>query len=681
MSLRGAAVALALSVAPSLVGADPLALTENTAGAALAPHCELLRDPRGSLDARAVLAHRDAVPVRGDGVDIGFTADTVWLRCRVRNSGRARGEWLVDVGGQLDRVDVITERDGALRVERGGRLRPRVDVEVSYTSFVSRALVDGDTEAPVLIRVRSDAPVVLRPRVWSAHTFVDHALREVFVMGLFYGLLLVVLAYNLSLYASTRQRIYRLYTAFVGSLLLFALVVDQLVVTFVTPRDAAWQATSGVRFGTLAALAAIAFTRAYLDTPKMLPRADRAARPFEAVLVALFASTFASNSVVFKKAAMAVSAPALVALFVAAIVCWRRGSREAPWFLLGWTVSTGGFLVRGAVQVGAVPMSTVTENAWRAGLVFNVALLSLGLAARVRALRDEKERAQSDLLAGREAMTARLESLVAVRTRELEAAMRDLTEAQRAIAHQKRAASLGQLAAALAHEVANPLNFTAGGAAELARRVEALKVALEGLDARHPDDPDLGRARIALAGARKSLELVQGGNARIRSVVDSLRAYMRSGAVEPEAVDVMEAVRSTLRLMESKLAAQRVEVTVTGDDLPRVRGRTGELCQVFMNLMLNAAQAMPDGGTIAVTGVASGSRVEVVIADTGPGIPPERRSAVFDPFFTTRGDEGGTGLGLSISHEIVRRLGGELSLAESETGATFVVRLQAWEEA
>jgi two-component system, NtrC family, sensor kinase len=334
--------------------------------------------------------------------------------------------------------------------------------------------------------------------------------------------------------------------------------------------------------------------------------------------------------------------------------------------------------VRGAVQVGALAPNTFTENAWRAGLVFDVTLLSLGLAARVRALRDEKERAQAELLADREAMTARLESLVAVRTRELEDAMRDLTEAQRAMSQQKRAASLGQLAAALAHEVANPLNFTMGGSAELARRVDALKLALEGLDARHPDDPDLGRARIALTGARKSLELVQGGNARIRSVVESLRAYMRSSAVEPEPVDVMEAVRSTLRLMESKLSAQRVEVTLRGEEIPRVRGRMGELCQVFMNLLLNAAQAMPEGGEITVTGRSAGERVEVVIADTGPGIPPERRSAVFDPFFTTRGDEGGTGLGLAICHEIVRRLGGELTLDESEVGATFVVRLMPW---
>jgi two-component system, sensor histidine kinase LadS len=320
----------ALLVAPSLTLADPLALSDDTLAAPLAPHCDLARDRDGHLDARAVLALPAAPPLRRVGVDVGFTTDTIWLRCRVRNAATARGEWLVDVGGHLDRVEVYTALEGALRVARGGRLQPFVDLEVPYPSFVARLRVDGGAEAPLLLRIRSDAPVVLRPRVWAAHAFVDHVFREVLVMGLFYGLLLVALAYNVSLYVSTRQRIYRLYGAFVGAVLLFSAVIDQLVAALVTPRDAAWQATSAVRFGALATLAAIAFARAYLDTPRLIPKADRAARPVELALLALFATTFVSNAVIFKKATMLVAAPALIALFVAALgaegAATRRGS-------------------------------------------------------------------------------------------------------------------------------------------------------------------------------------------------------------------------------------------------------------------------------------------------------------------------------------------------------------------
>ena len=342
---------------------------------------------------------------------------------------------------------------------------------------------------------------------------------------------------------------------------------------------------------------------------------------------------------------------------------------EAPWFLAGMGTAAAGMLLRGGVQWGLVGYDAFTENAWRAGLLVDVAFLSLGLAARVRVLREAHERARAELLAQGVAVTATLEAQVIDRTRALEAANRALAEAQRAAAHQRRMAALGQLASALAHEVANPLNFSVGGAAELARRVTALRGAIE----RGDDDG----ARAALRGAERALELVQGGNARIRGVLDGLRTYTRGGG-EAEPVDVLAVARATVALMDERLRAQGVTVTITDRELPRVRGRQGELGQVFMNLFLNAAQAMPGGGAVTVDGAARGDRVEVTVADDGPGVPRERRSEVFEPYVTTRAAEGGTGLGLAVSHEIARQLGGDLRLVESERGATFVLALVPW---
>jgi two-component system NtrC family sensor kinase len=285
-------------------------------------------------------------------------------------------------------------------------------------------------------------------------------------------------------------------------------------------------------------------------------------------------------------------------------------------------------------------------------------------------LREAHERARAELLAQGVAVTATLEAQVLDRTRALEAANRALAEAQRVAAHQRRMAALGQLASALAHEVANPLNFSVGGAAELVRRVTALRGAIE----RGDDDG----ARAALRGAERALELVQGGNARIRGVLDGLRTYTRGGGGEAEPVDVLAVARATVSLMDERLRAQGVAVTVTDRELPRVRGRQGELGQVFMNLFLNAAQAMPGGGAVTVDGAVRGDRVEVTVADDGPGVPRERRSEVFEPYVTTRAAEGGTGLGLAVSHEIARQLGGDLRLVESERGATFVLSLPPW---
>lgn len=171
---------------------------------------------------------------------------------------------------------------------------------------------------------------------------------------------------------------------------------------------------------------------------------------------------------------------------------------------------------------------------------------------------------------------------------------------------------------------------------------------------------------------------MQGGNARIRGVLDGLRTYTRGDGAAPEPVDVLAVARATMALMDERFGAQGVTVTVADRALPRVRARPGEIGQVFMNLLLNAAQALPDGGAVVVDGAVRGEVVEVTVADDGPGISRERWSEVFEPYVTTRADAGGTGLGLAVSHEIARQLGGDLRLVEGARGATFALTLPVW---
>jgi signal transduction histidine kinase len=674
-----AALALAVVIASTKVYAQPvaLALRASTDGVSLAPHCAFVRDRDASLRAQAVFEHAVALqPVAPGGVNEGFTRAVLWLRCTLINTTPAPNTWFVDLGNQVDEIEVYTRAEGRLTRTLGGRTTGVFVGEVPYLTTLSQVTLGPGGEAVLVLRLRSAAPLVLRPRVWSAARLPAHGLTQALAMGLFYGMLLVAAAYNAVLYGSTRVRVYRSYALYIASVTAFAAVSDRLVAAYLTPHDATWLATSGVRFGAVAILASLFFERDYLDTPRLMPRTEVLVRPVCVALVLLFASTFVSNAVAFKQLGVAAGVCALVGAFAAAIVALKRGSVEAPWFLVAISATMLGFFVRGAVSVGVLPLNAATDHAWRAGIVVDVAVLAVGLAARVRVLREAHARVRAKLLADRESMNAELEALVGERTRALEETQRALSEAQREVSHQKRMASLGQLASALAHEVANPLNFTVGGAAELARHVTALRTLL--LRAKTEGEA-FGEAHKALDGVQRALDLVQGGNARIRAVVESLRAYTRSGAIEVEAVDVLEAAHTTLRLVDSKLRAQGVTVTVHGTVLPKVRGRVGELCQVFMNLVLNAAQAMPDGGTIDVVGAVVGDHVEVTVSDNGPGIAAERRSAVFDPYFTTREADGGTGLGLSVSHEIMRQLGGSLRLATTEgPGATFVLSLRIW---
>jgi two-component system NtrC family sensor kinase len=158
--------------------------------------------------------------------------------------------------------------------------------------------------------------------------------------------------------------------------------------------------------------------------------------------------------------------------------------------------------------------------------------------------------------------------------------------------------------------------------------------------------------------------------------VRSLLDFARARPIELHAVDAVAALDEAVSLTQHKLQLQQVLVTKNLDGAAIVRGDFGQLRQVFVNLILNACDAMPDGGTLAVSSEKTdeGRTVEIAIADTGAGIAPEHLSRIFDPFFTTK--QMGTGLGLSVVYGVVEKHGGSMK-AQSRLGegTTMTVRL------
>jgi len=158
--------------------------------------------------------------------------------------------------------------------------------------------------------------------------------------------------------------------------------------------------------------------------------------------------------------------------------------------------------------------------------------------------------------------------------------------------------------------------------------------------------------------------------------VRNLLDFARERPLQLRDVDLEKVVQESLQLIGHQLQLQGHQVETRLADLPPVHGDFGELRQAFVNLALNATEAMGRNGHLQVETrlVDEGRAAEIVITDDGPGIPPEIRSKIFDPFFTTK--EKGTGLGLSVVYGIVQRHGGTLSLvSEPGQGACFTIRL------
>jgi PAS domain S-box-containing protein len=230
-----------------------------------------------------------------------------------------------------------------------------------------------------------------------------------------------------------------------------------------------------------------------------------------------------------------------------------------------------------------------------------------------------------------------------------------LEETQNQLLQAEKIASLGQMAAGVAHEINNPL-------AGILIYAELLQRDLE-----------------ANAAGRPHLEEIINQTLRCKQIVTRLLEFSRQSLGQKTLLNINEIISRCVKLIDQQLLFQNIQITLSLDpQLPQIFGDPGELQQVFTNLLLNAADAMNGLGKIAITSWAAPERDGVIItfADTGSGIPPELRDKIFDPFFTTKPPGKGTGLGLSIVYGVIQRHGGTIEVESPHNGGTeFIMRL------
>jgi signal transduction histidine kinase len=233
----------------------------------------------------------------------------------------------------------------------------------------------------------------------------------------------------------------------------------------------------------------------------------------------------------------------------------------------------------------------------------------------------------------------------------------ELERSQRRLVQSEKLAATGRLAASIAHEINNPL--------------QAIKNCLELI----LDEAEEGKPldRTYLDVATSELE-------RIRGIIQQMLDLYRPGQERMTPVDLNAAVEGVLALMRKQLESHHIAVeTHLDDDTPHVIGRGDQIRQVFINLILNSSEAMPEGGQLVLTTHQdSDGFVTVQVIDHGVGIAPENLTRIADPFFTTKSK--GVGLGLTICHEIIERHQGTLDVtSQVGHGSTFTIRLPAAE--
>ncbi len=283
---------------------------------------------------------------------------------------------------------------------------------------------------------------------------------------------------------------------------------------------------------------------------------------------------------------------------------------------------------------------------------------------------EEMRRALREKLRSTEEVNLDLERAVQKRThdlakknKELAETLDKLTRTQAQLVRSEKMASIGQLVAGIAHEINNPVNAIVNTVGPLDEAIGEMEHA------------DAARRGEAAKDIRDMVKVVQRGAQRTKAIVGALHNYSRTDDEKVVDFDLNRSLDDSLELLRAVLKGG-VAVEKRYGEVGKIRGHAGQINQVFMNLLTNAAQALSgrDEAKITIDTRAQGEHVEVRISDNGPGIPPDVLPRIFDPFFTAKDVGEGTGLGLSIVPELVERHGGTIEVdTQIGTGTTFTV--------
>ena len=270
-------------------------------------------------------------------------------------------------------------------------------------------------------------------------------------------------------------------------------------------------------------------------------------------------------------------------------------------------------------------------------------------------------------------------------TEKLSKAYAELKATQSRMLHREKLASVGQLAAGVAHEINNPVGFIASNLGTLAKYVDRM---IEFINAQKKAIRDESAEELQELGKKLKIDYLTedakdlvkeslDGTDRVNKIVQGLKSFSRVDEVEFKPADINECLESTLNMVWNEL---KYLATVTKEygDLPLIKCYPRQLNQVFMNLLINAAHAIEKQGEISIKTWHQDDSIFVSISDTGQGIPADNLNKLFDPFFTTKDVGKGTGLGLSIAHGIIQKHNGEINVqSEVGKGSTFTIMLPA----
>ncbi len=420
-------IGLLFTAAPARAG-EPIVLEPHFGHADISSRLEILRDPAHALTLDEVTGPAARFAPATEAVpNLGFTKDAIWTRFTVKNASPQPIEWYLELGNNLyEYLDIYRLVQGeAPALRRSGQLAPFATRDMAHRHFVFKEKIPAGGAATYLVRTVSDKSIDLHYTGWSPAAFAEHAATEYASFGLYFGIMAVMLAYNLFLTFALREKTYFYYVVYVFFVAATMFAYDGFGFQFIWTGNLWFEERSVTFFYCIAYFFGMHFSRVFLDTPLNAPRLDRLFKGLMAsAVVILLLGLFVSHR--WAPPLINLLSIFLALLLGAGFMIVAKGYRPARYFVLAWTAFLAGLAVLAFKHFALLPANFATEWSFQIGSAMEVVLLSLALGDRINIMREEKEAAQARALEqekiAQQALRRskeELEQLVAERTAEL----------------------------------------------------------------------------------------------------------------------------------------------------------------------------------------------------------------------------------------------------------------------
>ncbi|MFJ9992909.1 7TM diverse intracellular signaling domain-containing protein [Pseudomonas putida] len=564
-----------------------------------------------------------------DVLNAGYSTSVFWLKLDLRPVGlpaAAPRQWLLELAyPPLDHLELyLPDGEGKWRLaQRTGDALPYASRQIQQNNYLFELPLPREQTTTVYLRLHSQGSVQAPLTLWSAEAYIESQPGRFYVLGMIYGVLLVMLVYNLFIYLSVRDVSYLYYILYIGAFGLYQISVNGAGVAYFWPDNPWWTNAATPLFIGAAGLFGCQFTRHFLQVRRLSPGFDRLLLLLMAwgVLVMLLAVSLSYG--VALRMATALALTFTVSVFAAGVMAWRRGVRVARWFVIAWTAFLLGGLVNTLMVLGYLPNVFLTMYASQIGAALEVALLSLALADRINRLREEQSRALRD-------------------------SGRKLEQLNQQLARSNRLKD--EFLATVTHELRTPMNGVIGS-------LELMQTLPMGAEQAQYHRTAVGSAQDMMAMVDDILILteLQAGRLRAHGAPFSLRRLLQ----ELRAGYAGQALGKGLYL----------SLDVPADLPDSLVCDAQKLARCLACLVDNGLKFTHQGGVmIQVRGRWIGPdslALSVTVSDSGIGFDDLDQAILYQRFFQVDGSMtrryGGLGIGLSICRQLGELIGARLS--------------------